>query len=518
MEKINKKDILNDFKKVEKQFKKEFPDTQLSRDYYRNYGKFSDRQINKIFGTFKNLKAEVLQSKKLFKRDDIDIFVESKDIASKRYFVSSIVSGAEVDEDFMQSVMTYCNKMKAELILLVMRGVKSKDQFSEEIYEKYNQYFATEYVFNKNLKAIDFLLEPQMIIPLTGLKRYSSDRSIIIAHTKQFLETIPQPQGKYPHKAMTTGTISRPVYAKTRQGRLAHKDNLVGGLIVEKENNKIFHVRQIQSDDKGGFQDLDTYYCGNKIKKIQSESITIEPHYGIEDEISLKTTKEIIKKTNCKRVFFHDIIDSGSVNPHEKDNTLRKFNRNAKQRTLKSELDYLGEKLLEWNREFPKLELYVVPSNHPEFIDRWLESGDFNKDENNVEIGCELRRVQFQGKNPLEWYIRTNFPDIKNLFFLDYLDSFQIGGVEHNAHGNKGYNGSRGSKNSFELVYNKISVAHSHTALIYRGVYQTPCNAKLIQDYNRNNGGSTWSHGNILCHFNGNRQLINIINGNWCIK
>lgn len=448
------------------------------------------------------------------KRDDISIIKENKKI-NKRFFISSIITGAKVDEKFMQTVNNYCIKNDTELILLPMRGVSVKNTFDPDIYDRFSDNLATSFKFNSNLIAIDLMINPQQVNPLTGLHRFTQkEYSVIVASPKQILNTVPQRAGSLPHIILSTGTICKPEYRNNRPGKLAEQDNLIGGLIVEVESNKIYHIRHIQSDNKGGFHDLDTYYKGCDSKKIEVEGITIEPHYGVEDEKSLNAVKDIIKHTKCKRLFLHDMFDAGSVNHHESKDICAKYNRKPHQKDLKSELDYMSEKLRLWNKQFPTLEMFVVASNHNDFVNRYLAAGDFLQEDVNVYTASKMFTAMLDGNDPIEWYLKDNY-NINNLKFLEERESFVLNGIEMNIHGHQGNNGARGSANATEISNGKATIGHSHAPSILRDVWTTGCNCQLEQRYNK--GGSSWLHGSIIHHANGKRQLIIIIDGKWKI-
>src|SRR5690606_29335149 len=109
---------------------------------------------------------------------------------------------------------------------------------------------SADFWLSPKLRAMDLLLHPQQMLPLTGLPRFGhKGYSVIVASPKQELFVCPNNQKKYPHIIHSTGTISSPDgYRPTRAGRLAKQDHVFGGLIVEIENEKLFHIRQIQTE------------------------------------------------------------------------------------------------------------------------------------------------------------------------------------------------------------------------------------------------------------------------------
>lgn len=504
--------IIQDLQKIQQKWLKEKKKGMLTRSFYRRNGKYSTAQIEKLFDSFTELKKHLdSPNDEKITRHSFDIF-KSNSKNNKRYFVSSIIAGADINENFWDSIIAFCNHNKAEPLLLVMRGVNGDDEFSQDIIEKYKQYFVTEFEFNKNLIARDFMLNPQQILPLTGLQRYGGrQQSIIVAHSKQMLVTIPKQHSDFPHLVLSTGTICTPKYRNTRQGQIAKEDNCLGGVIIEVKNDKIFFLRLVKFDGVG-FQDLSYYYMPNVASTKSVNSVIIEPHFGQEDKDALKLFDEIMKECNPKNIFIHDSIDAGSVNPYVENKIGLKCIRSNIQQSLENELFYLGKSLEEIESKYSAL-CYHVYSNHNLFIDRYLESGLFIKDPINVKIGAQLFLALIEGANPIEYYLNQNF-NLKNQNFLKKGQSFQMYDCEMNVHGHKGSNGTRGNIKNIETSSSSAIVGHSHSPSIWRDVVSIPCMCKLIQEYN-SDGSSNWLQGVGLLFENGQKQIILNIYGEW---
>ncbi|MFK5283800.1 hypothetical protein ACI3PL_29915, partial [Lacticaseibacillus paracasei] len=64
---------------------------------------------------------------------------------------------------------------------------------------------------------------------------------------------------------MTTGACTLPKYydnkfVSKRLSYIADHDHTIGAIIVEIENDKLFHFRQIQADENGSFIDYGVQY------------------------------------------------------------------------------------------------------------------------------------------------------------------------------------------------------------------------------------------------------------------
>ena len=100
-----------------------------------------------------------------------------------------------------------------------------------------------------------------------------------------------------------------------------------------------------------------------------------------------------------------------------------------------------------------------------------------------------------------------------NLKFLGPNDSAALGGVELGMHGDRGPNGSRGSRMNLRRVGVRSIIGHSHSPGIEEGCYQTGTSTGLRLEYNK--GPSSWLNTHCILHADSKRQLINIINGGW---
>jgi hypothetical protein len=161
----------------------------------------------------------------------------------------------------------------------------------------------------------------------------------------------------------------------------------------------------------------------------------------------------------------------------------------------------------------------IVPSNHIDHLTRWLNECDPKIDMENAKI---YHRIMFsmldeidEGrgiKNPFELY--ASHCDIScDMKFLTRSESFKIHGIEVAVHGDKGVNGSRGSRKQYAGIPSKVIIGHSHSPGISQGCYQVGTSSELNLEYN--DGPSSWLNTHCLIYRNGKRQLVNIINGEW---
>jgi hypothetical protein len=340
-------------------------------------------------------------------------------------------------------------------------------------------------------------------------------QSLIVGTSKLALEVSPSRIGEYPSLTYGTGTICNAQYRNDRVGRIAELDHTKSGVIAEIVDQTSFHIRNFIADADGGFVDLGTYYKQNKISKINSEIVLGDLHVGDESVKAVEATKQMIDFCKCKKVYMNDLFDAKSVNHHDAFNIKAKYKRNDHQKTLKDELNYLGNFLDSFCEK--DIEYVVIPSNHNDFISRYLVSGEFVKDSSdNCKLACELLPKYLDDEDPIHYYLTSrNFIKKLNLNFSrrnDKLCSY-YGDV---IHGDMGANGSRGSTRIFDKTFNKSISGHSHSPQIFRSAVRVGCLCNLAPSYIEGSG-SSWMQGNCITYANKTFQLINIINGEWKI-
>jgi hypothetical protein len=430
----------------------------------------------------------------------------------RRYIVSSVVEGAPICYAFLEALELFAKKQKAELVLLWTKGVYIKDHFTPEQFARIKPYVATEFRFNTRLLAKDFLLKPSQILPLTGLDKYGYEQeSIICAATKQFMVCVPRPVPKIPHTLHSTGTISIPNYSSTRIGSMAKQDNLLGALVIEVPDEKYFFIRQVQWI-QGSFVDLGKRYTSTKVTGATCCGMVLgDIHFTEEDVAALKTTYDQIHKLQPKALILHDLCSMQSINHHDKYNYLNKCLVPKEFNTLAKDFAYTKDQVLLLHQKFnKKSRIFVVASNHDDFITKWLNDGEFIKDTVNARFGAKLFLKALDRKNLLEDYI-----DCPDITFFNRYSSMLIEGWEVAEHGDKGANGARGSIRSYARTHGRTIIGHSHTPGIFEKIIQVGTLSRLQLPYT--SGSSSWLHSNCVIYEGGHTQLLTFISNKWHI-
>lgn len=427
----------------------------------------------------------------------------------KKYIVSSVVEGAPINNSFLEAMELYADRNNAELILLWMRGVYKGDHFSLSELDKIRKYLTSEIRFNTKLIAKAFLIHPAHKYPVSGLEQYAQENdSLICASTKQCLEVVARPKGKVPHMIHTTGTISVPKYSKTRVGCIAEQDNTLGALVIEVQDSKVFFVRQVQWIDNG-FVDLGIKYTKTKTETVSCEAMVLgDLHLTEEDTTAIKSTYNQFDFFHPKNIFIHDLLSNNSINHHEKDNCVFKCTLPERFNSLDKEFAYGKTKLLELKNKAGNANIFIVPSNHDDFIKKFCNEGMFIKDPRNAVIGAKCFIELVKNKNPLEVF--CNVPGVT---YLPKDSTYKIEGWELAEHGHLGTNGARGSARSFVKSHNKVIIGHSHTPKIIGNVWQVGTLSKLSLSYTA--GASSWMHANCVLYKGGYTQMLIFIGDKW---
>ena len=440
----------------------------------------------------------------------------------KKFVITTAVTGMSVHEGFLKSLKLYCKENEAKLLILPTTDPAATAGFELDSRLAGESVVVQDTDLNSNIYISTFKTSAKQINTLTGLKRMGKrEKSTIVAGTKFFLEFVPIANDSTVHALMTTASCTLPEYQterymSQRTAFIAQMDHKIGAIVVEIENDKIFHFRQIQASANGSFFDNNKHYNG-KITQTRADSMTLgDIHVGFTSKDVMKANDEQIAFFKPKVVFNHDLFDGTSVSHHIAHSFLTKAGFTPDQLSLEQELRMVKDYLEGMKKKHPYVEEWViVRSNHDDFIDRYLESGRYVEDSINSLIAHRIAIKKLEGETiGLRAGLELVETDLSKITFLGINDSYKISGIENGVHGHLGLNGQRNPGNSsLEIAYGAITAGHSHSAGILRDVFRTgTCTDKRI---GYNNGASSWTNTNCVQYPGGARQLINTINGKW---
>ena len=473
-----------------------------------------------------------------FTKEALGSIVKTNPRNRKRFFITAVGAAAKLHSKSFESVLSYCAKEKAELILLPMnahvRGGGEQPDHYDPILKPYLKHFATSYAFNRNIKAVELHLNPQQIQPLTGISRIrgrdqafsdgiqhliknNTKCSLIVAHSKQNMEVKATGNNSVPRIIHTTGSITTPDYRANRIGAIASEDHVLGGLILEVSDDE-FYITQIQFNPQDGtFVDkyATRFYPDGKTKQERAEAfVQGDIHPGMESEAALKAWKEVCDIAKPKRVFLHDWQDGLSISHHTENRKITKSLRPDLFNTIDSELAYAQKVLKKVASDMPKdAEIVLVASNHSEHLRKYLEEGRYFKDcSENYKTGHRMVVEILDGIDPL----KSRLDPDSRFTWLDRNTDYIVEGTQCGSHGDVGQNGARGSLAQHESVNSSSMTAHTHTPGIYHGAYVVGHSSTDRHGYN--NGPSTWLTASGMIYKGGHKQLIVALKSNWRLR
>lgn len=509
-------DAMNSYNKEYNEPGHKMPATFMREQFGYGYEKY--------FPTFARMKEIFFGKNTSFNKDSITSIKYGGE-KKKKYFITCAVEGQSVNIPFMNTIMNYCKHNRADMVILPMRGVSAADTeigFPKLLMEHADS-FSKEYVFSSLIRAMDLGHHPQNILPLTGLRRLAHNNySLLLPHPKQHMDVVPI-NGHMPNIVHTTGSITNADnYAYTKNGKLAEKDHLFGGLVAEVDGDNVFHVRQIQSvNEDGSFYDLNKKYYQDRVEPAKASAIYAgDFHSGWIDPHAKKALFEQVSLLKPEYVFTGDVFDGNSISHHHLNNMKAQLERPEHTSSLEKELTHLAQELLEFHKKCPNTKFMAVRGNHDEWMDKYISECRFKDDRINHRLALELAIDLYDGKNPVEEYFRKRLQKnyevvLKNTVWLDRNASFKIAGIELAQHGDVGFDGRFGTNYSLELTHGKCVVGHRHTPGIFRDVWVAGTMSVLDLPYKKSKI-TGWLHANISVYENGQRQmLINVKDKGW---
>jgi len=225
----------------------------------------------------------------------------------------------------------------------------------------------------------------------------------------------------------------------------------------------------------------------------------------------------MINEFKPKKIFLHDLADFKSINHHEDGKIIEKVkNYNVTKLSLEDELKMIAKELKYFVENTPRdTQIYVVKSNHDEWLYQYLNSGKFLEQPQNAYISSKLLLKAFEGEDPFEYAVRMfcDYPKNK-IKFLKSSDSLKVQGWELAEHGHKGANGARGSIRTYERANAMQISAHTHSPLVQRKQIVVGTSTYLELPYNQG-GLSSWLHAHALVYKPMMAQLITFVNGRY---
>ena len=392
---------------------------------------------------------------------------------------------------------------------------------------------------NEKVVVADLIVPPQNVDPTTGrldIAQNQLGKTVIFAHSKQRLRCAPKSVGiKLPRLLMTTGAVTYPNYNTTNnRGDVAFGSHKYGFVIVDVLSSRRYLPRIVPAMKNGTFVDMGIEHRpGEKPKRMGVEALVLgDIHLGDDNPDTMKANYEMIDYFSPKNVFLHDALNGHSMNPHEREDTIKRAIafREGRLDIKKEFSEAYDEFIKSMAKRFPRTNFWFVYSNHsPDFIRRYLTECQFIyepwndteftsalragllKDQGSFEKSLELNPLQ-RGLELIAEEVRMKLPH--NVHFLSLNEGMILKGCQLGIHGHKGKNGARGSPNAMKEGYGKIISGHTHTPEINGDSYVVGTSSIIPLDYQMGQPGTSMP-ANAVLYSNGLIQLLPVIIGRW---
>lgn len=451
---------------------------------------------------------------------------------SKIYVITYAQNATGAYLPFLESLIVYCKARGAELVVLPGRYRNPTSIWNDN--NMTDEWWAKElhpYLFNgrkklgENLTIYgDISIQPTAARPLTSFEVFSGATSGIFGHPKLALETIATAERYYPRILSTTGAVTKPNYTKSKAGKKSEAHHIYGAIVVE-QGEKLFHMRQINATKDGAFIDLDKKYSATGVESAGRALALVcgDIHVERSDEAVLAATFDrpdsIVNVLKPKQIVMHDVLDFERRNHHTIGNFHSRYARvNGSRWKDNVEEEVRDAIAFVDKRTPPDTDVFVVPSNHDEAFDRWLETADFRKDPTNARFFVDVwskKLAAFDRKKEWTGAFELLYQEYGagTAIFLSREDPLKIADIYVNFHGDKGINGAKGATRSYAHLGVKTIIGHHHSPAIMDGCYQVGVTGRLDQDYN--DLPSSWLNTHVLVYSNGKRAMVHVIDGAW---
>jgi hypothetical protein len=463
----------------------------------------------------------------------------------KRFIFSSAQNGTAIDEKFLTNLEAYAAHLGAEIRIAGFTYGKSLFEDHSKSIARYHdrvEPYLTNAQFDIGGRLLfcgEMNILPTAEKPLSGFEAYTRSKWGIFPSPRLQLHSVATNAGHPSKIIMTTGAVTKRNYVQKKAGIKAEFHHVIGAVLVEIDADGVFFCRHLLADRKGNFQDLDTKVedgkvsHGWRVKSITWADVHCEMldrdvaagSWGIDArEMTdlLGVPKSMLDELEPEFQIFHDTLDFRRRNHHSiKDPHVRYQMWSRETECVEDELIACACFLMATRRDW--CQSIVVDSNHDRALKRWLREADYRLDPVNARFFLECQAQVYKeidhrndGFLLAEWAMKKYMEakDANAIRFLRNTDSFMVGDVEKALHGDQGANGARGTIFTYARMGPKATIAHTHDAGIFEGIFRVGTSSKLDVGYNRG-GLSSWNHTHELQYPNGKRTLITMQGPKW---
>jgi hypothetical protein len=438
----------------------------------------------------------------------------------KRLIVTSAQNNTDPHEGFLASLKVAARHFKCEIAIVpnhyknITLMTKDKKQWVDEV----TPYLVKSDInFNGLLVKSDVRINATTRWPLANKQAHGGSHWLVFGHPQVAMEPVASTGGTIPKMLFTTGSCTVPNYSQSNDGVIALFDHVTSALIIERDGDKCW-VRQLIADSDGSFYDLNLRFTPDGVEKCdQILSIVCGDEHVKFNSVEKVTYGKsgIVDTLKPKFIIRHDILDAHSISHHHLRDPLLMFKKHHNgDNDAKKELDQCVDFI---NRTTPKYSTsLIVGSNHHDHLYKYLSRTNPNDDHQNAifiaEMQLKMREAALRGDNYDPFYLYVSPRLSCKHTFLDRNKPYILGDVDVSQHGDCGINGSKGSAKQFANTTLKMTIGHSHSARICKGVFQVGSSTGRL-DYESGLSNHTNTH--CVQYANFKRALITIIDGRW---
>lgn len=361
------------------------------------------------------------------------------------------------------------------------------------------------------LRAYAMNIKPQQVDPLSGLERLVTEsNSLIVGSPKRRAQHFPT-YGKVPPVAVSTMACTQPRYLSNKVGQVARAEHQLGWLYIRLRKSGSFNYRHIPLGKDGHLYDLG--WKSNGQRATVANVNLADLHSGDTDARAWAATIRLLRHLQPRSVTINDLMDNRTLSHHEKKQHVTRYKNDATTPLLEEGFAIAAQYLRQIREAVPNVTIYILPSNHDEWLNRRLEEANFEGQHRNLRALYYLGALFCDGKNPTaEGLRRFGGLDEPWVRVLERSSHLKIAGNRFE-HGDEGNDGSRGSPLGYARMGN-ISVGHSHRAWVWGdadgvGTLSPP------SPYYGNGGPHTHTCTHGILYENGCKQQVTVIDGEY---
>lgn len=445
---------------------------------------------------------------------------------TKVLLVTTAQNKTAVNKDFLNNLIAYQEYItntlgkETEIVIIPSRyrnptnnvedeKTKTSDWWDDSISD---YLFYGKVNFGDTLISADSSISPTAKSPLDGFEILASDNNLVLGHSKVHFRTLPRFRNAPLRTMSTTGYLTSKNYSKSKAGIVAGENHSYGFIIIELKDESICYIpRNVKVKSDGSFTDIIHCVKNESVSQIEKSLgfILGDAHTRQLNRDFLKVTKELIAKTNPEKTVCHDLLDSATMNHHEKKDMFIQRQKIVQGKHL---VDEEIEECLDFLEELKGCcgDIYAVESNHDVWLDKYISESKWQNDLHNSPAYLKYAYIQqtvdlSMYGNILGYLIHQRFDE--SVKYVKMGDSLIIGDYECGLHLDFGSNGGRASVKGFARLNSKVIGGHAHSPQLYNNVTIVGILCNLQQYYNRK-GLSSWAYAHSIVHENGKNQLL----------